>query len=147
MLKITRKIEYALMALKYLCENKDRAISAREICDKFNTPFDTVSKSLQILNTNNVVTAIKGKNGGYKLDYDLSTLSFYRFCQLIEQKEMDSNCTLECELSESCNISTPLTSLNNYLKEFLNSLTLENLLFENTLFQINNSKKELNELQ
>ncbi len=147
MLKVTKKIEYALMAVKYLFENQDLSISAREIGDKFNIPFDTLSKTLQILNSQNIVLAIKGKNGGYKLNSNLCEISFYEFCQIIEQKEFDQDCTDLCELAANCNISTPLNSLNKYLREFLQSLTLSTLLFENTLFQINQNKEQFNELQ
>ena len=67
MLKINKKVEYALMALKFMAEEKaiGKITSAREICDKFNTPFDTTAKVMQAMNHHKILNSVKGTKGGY----------------------------------------------------------------------------------
>ncbi len=70
MFKINRKIEYALIALKYMSHKAPGQItSAKEICDMYNTPFDPTSRVLQIMAQHGIVQAEQGAKGG-----DLSPL-------------------------------------------------------------------------
>ena len=51
MLKINKKTEYALMALKFIGERENGAlVTVREICDVLKTPFDTTAKVMQAMN-------------------------------------------------------------------------------------------------
>ena len=71
MLKINKKVEYALMALKFMADKTHSAIpnnqdnevviltSAREICDEFNTPFDTTAKVMQLMNNHDILKSVK----------------------------------------------------------------------------------------
>ena len=50
MVKINRKVEYALMVLKLMNERSTTELTtAREVCDLFKTPFDTTAKVMQQL--------------------------------------------------------------------------------------------------
>ena len=135
MFKLSRKVEYALMALNYLHQNKNRS-SVRDICNHLQVPFDTVSKVLQILNAHSIVGAEKGINGGYFLKDSLQNINLYDFCQLIEPKPIMRQChhmtegTQEpaCELMENCNITSALFTFNSLVANFLKQITLLELL-------------------
>lgn len=134
MLKINKKVEYALMALKFMSDKRDSLslVSAREICDKFHTPFDTTAKVMQIMNNHDILTSVKGIRGGYSLNKSLSEITYMELVQMIEGKEeIGRVCTNHkgtCELIGSCNISTPVENLNKKLNGFLEKLTLSELL-------------------
>lgn len=138
MLKINKKVEYALMALKFMAEkkseNKSEAalISAREVCDHFHTPFDTTAKVMQVMNNHDILTSVKGIRGGYLLNKGLNQITYMDLVQIIEGKEelgrICSNHKGTCELLGVCNISTPVENLNRKLNSFLEKLTLEELL-------------------
>ena len=112
---------------------KDKASSelttAREVCDKFNTPFDTTAKVMQLMNGAGILQSHKGVKGGYTLAKDLSKISYLDLAQLIEGKSFMLDC-LEgpCELYSNCNISQPIKRLNDYLINIFNSLTVSELL-------------------
>lgn len=138
MLKLNRKVEYALMALKYMTQKTDGELtSAREVCDNLNTPYDTTAKSMQLMNSNGIITSVKGVKGGYTLNKNLDRVSFNQFAAMIEKKNITMDCAeLNCDLLTSCNISGPIRKLNNYLNSFLDSLTLKDLLLDNSSFNL-----------
>ena len=133
MIKVNRKTEYALMALKYIMEKESRGLTtARELCDHFGTPFDTTAKVLQIMNQNDILGSVKGINGGYALKMSLSNVSFNELTKIIDGKNhTDHFCHGTkglCELSKTCNIATPLDTLNKKIKNYLNTISLQDLL-------------------
>lgn len=134
MLKINKKVEYALMALKFMADNNDSAplVSAREICDAFETPFDTTAKVMQVMNNHDILKSVKGIKGGYSLNKNLSEITYMELVQMIEgREEVGRVCTNHkgtCDLIGKCNISTPVENLNRKLNSFLENLTLAELL-------------------
>lgn len=137
MLKVNKKIEYALMALKFMASRSDGTLtSAREICDKFNTPFDTTAKVMQTMNSNDILKSVKGIKGGYSLNKKLSEVTYMELSRMIEGSDGESMCQGHkgtCELFGTCNISTPMNRLHLKINEYLESLTLEELLLDGEL--------------
>jgi Rrf2 family protein len=132
MLKINRKVEYALMALKYIqLKGKDHLVTAREICDEFHTPFDTTAKVLQIMNSYGILKSSKGIHGGYQLARTMSSLNYLELSELIEGKSMIMDCeAMNCDLLGNCNITGPIKKLNHHLEQFFKNLSIEQLLEE-----------------
>ena len=134
MLKINKKVEYALMALKFMADKNDHTplVSAREICDVFDTPFDTTAKVMQVMNNHDILKSVKGIKGGYSLNKSLSSITYMELVRMIEGREeigrVCSNHKGNCELIGKCNISTPVEVLNRKLNSFLENLTLAELL-------------------
>jgi Rrf2 family protein len=134
MLKINKKVEYALMALKFMADKIDHTplVSAREICDEFQTPFDTTAKVMQVMNAHDILKSVKGIKGGYSLNKALSDITYMELVRMIEGRteigRVCSNHKGTCELLGRCNISTPVESLNKKLNGFLENLTLAELL-------------------
>lgn len=134
MLKINKKVEYALMALKFMADKNDSStlVSAREICDFFHTPFDTTAKVMQIMNTQHILKSVKGIKGGYLLNKSLENITYMELVLMIESREEVGNiCQTHrgtCEFKEKCNIVDPIENLNRKLNLFLENLTLAELL-------------------
>lgn len=147
MIKINKKVEYALMALKHLsvqnslkneqaahvCKDGLHALtSAREICDQYGTPFDTVAKVMQVMNAHDILKSVKGIKGGYYLNKNLSEITYMQLVRMIEGKEdLGRVCQSQkgmCELFHKCNIVTPVEQLNRKLNSYLETLTIQELL-------------------
>lgn len=120
------------MALKFMADKKDSELtSAREICDKFQIPFDTTAKVMQQMGNQDILKSTKGIKGGYTLNKDLSTVTYMDLVRLIEGKVTCHLCVSnkgQCELFNKCNIVTPLEQLNQKLNSFLETLTIAELL-------------------
>lgn len=132
MLKITKKVEYALIALKFMASKDDQELtSARELCGAFNMPFDTMAKVLQAMNHSGWLTSLKGIKGGYTLAVNLSSISFMQLTRAIEGQEADDVCMNNkrmCELHGTCNIVTPISLLYKHVTTFLEGLSVDQLL-------------------
>lgn len=132
MLKINKKVEYALMALKFMADSENRLTSAREICDEFKTPFDTTAKVMQLMNNNDILKSVQGTKGGYSLNRPLEEVTYMQLVRMIEGKNNIGRACVNnkgtCELFEKCNIVTPVEQLNRKLNVFLETLTLSDLL-------------------
>jgi Rrf2 family protein len=139
MIKINRKVEYALMALKLMKEKHITELTtAREVCDRFETPFDTTAKVMQIMNNAGILQSHKGVKGGYTLSKDLSHVSYMELVQLIEGKSFMMDCQHgPCDLIKKCNISRPIKRLNDYLINIFNTLSLNELLSEDNVLAFN----------
>lgn len=126
------------MVLK-LMKDKDanELTTAREVCDKFETPFDTTAKVMQLMNTAGILHSQKGVKGGYTLSGDLSQVSYMALVEIIEGKSFMMDCHEgPCELIHQCNIGQPIKRLNDYLINIFNALSLNELLAEDNLLAL-----------
>lgn len=120
------------MALKFIAGKKQGELtSAREVCDKFKTPFDTTAKVMQKMNAGGILNSVKGIKGGYTLSRSLAEVTYMELAVLIEERSMGRICETEkglCENYSLCNIIHPVDELNRVLTDFLKELSLEELL-------------------
>ena len=59
MLKITKKVEYALIAVRHLQENKDKLVPVAEISSSYGIPREVLAKTLQKLASSNVIESYR----------------------------------------------------------------------------------------
>jgi len=140
MIKINRKLEYALMVLKAMQDKSlkgETLTTAREICEKYHTPFDTTSKVMQQMKEAGILESQKGVKGGYTLLADLSLFSYLDLVEKIEGKAFMMDChDGPCDLFSSCNITQPIRRLNDYLIGIFSSLSLSELLAPDNLLAL-----------
>src|SRR5258706_5174460 len=67
MLKLTKKADYGLIALKHLVVHGPESSSAKEIAEMYGIPLSLLSKILQKLVKNGFLRSEHGTNGGYPL--------------------------------------------------------------------------------
>ncbi len=126
------------MALKMMREKHQADLTtAREVCDRYDTPFDTTAKVMQQMNGAGILHSQKGVKGGYTLAKDLSDVTYMELVELIEGKSFMMDCHEgPCELIHKCNISQPIKRLNDYIINIFNSLSLNELLAEDNLLAL-----------
>ena len=130
--KISRKVEYALMALTHMSQKHQGDLTtAKEVAETFGAPFDVVSRVLQRLAQNEVLRAEQGVNGGYMIIKDLGRVSFYEVMTMVLGPMSIAKCLYDdssCEMAASCNISDPIQVLNSKLESFYQSVTIRELI-------------------
>jgi Rrf2 family nitric oxide-sensitive transcriptional repressor len=136
MLKINKKVEYALIALKHMGEKfPGELTTAKEICDLYKAPFDATARVLQIMAQHQLLKSEHGAHGGYLIQKDLSKISFLKLLEMIQGPLKIANCLHDddqnCDLLETCSIITPITKLNDRMKTFYDTISIRDLIFAN----------------
>jgi Rrf2 family transcriptional regulator, nitric oxide-sensitive transcriptional repressor len=148
-LKVNRKVEYGLVALKHMFSKpRGQLTSVREICDHFGTPFDPVAHVMRILNAEGLVKSEQGAHGGYRLLENVLDVTFGDFIEIIEGHPLAfTECLREedcrCSLMERCNILTPMHTLHHRLSTFLRSIKLSELLADGTMAALPREREDV----
>src|SRR3989338_5709364 len=133
MFKINRKLEYALIALKYMTTKKQGQLtSAKEICDIYHTPFDPTSRVLQIMTQHGILNAEHGAHGGYHITKDLSKISLAELTDLITGPIEIASCFhgnySHCEITGSCSVIGPMLNLNMEISKLFKTIMVTDLI-------------------
>src|SRR3954466_1945581 len=112
MLRLSKKADYALMAMKHLAVKSDSAsISAREIAEQFDIPIELMAKVLQRLVRRGLLTSHQGTRGGYQLSKPTTAISVADVLPAIDGPPTVTACPTDdeqCGQFAKCNIRDPL---------------------------------------
>lgn len=132
MVRMNRKVEYALMALKIMAAKQQNELtSAKEIVEGTGCPFDATARVLQKMAHHGILRSEQGASGGYRLIRELPQLSLYELMELILGPIAASKClqgSNSCDMAEKCNIRTPMAVLNKRFQEFYRDVSVGELL-------------------
>jgi Rrf2 family protein len=130
MLKLTKKIEYALIALQHMQGKNSNAITnAKEIAENFDLPVSLLAKVLQQMAKHNIIEPIQGPSGGYRLNKPLEEIKLNDFIEIIEGPVGLVDCLHDpnCGHIGTCNIRLPIERVNNTIKDLFSNMTLADL--------------------
>ena len=131
MLKLTRKTEYALLALGHLChDDGGSATKVREIANTYNIPFPVLAKVMQQLARHNFVEPIKGAQGGYRLKVDPVEIDLWQFLEEMEGRSAIVGCFVDeaCDQLPTCMIRSPLHIIDDTIKSVFHGMTLKDVI-------------------
>ena len=131
MLKLTKKADYALMAMKHLAEHaSDGSRSAKDVADAFGIPPEALAKILQKLAKAGLLHSHHGINGGYTLARPAGTISAFEVIQAIDGPLFITSCVTvrgECDQSDRCNIREPLRKVNESIEAVLKRIKISHM--------------------
>lgn len=117
MLKLSKKIEYALMSARYMALTKnDKYITAREIANSYNLSYELVAKVLQIMAKNKIIQSYQGVKGGYILN-NSENITLADIIKAVEPKYEITDCLRNgfdedsCSYFNCCKIKNPLAGI------------------------------------
>ena len=132
MLRLTKKADYGLMALKYLAENAgEESMSAKDIAEAYHIPPQLLAKILQKLTREGLLRSHAGMNGGYSLSRDAKDISAFEVIRAIDGPLFITSCidgTTTCDLTASCTIKQPLARVNEGIVELRQNTRISDLL-------------------
>src|SRR5262245_7174933 len=142
MLSFTRKTDYALVALARLAEQAgpenggdQEVLSARKIGNQYGIPLPVLMNILKDLVKGGLVRSARGAQGGYSLAKSPQDITVAHVIESIEGpvkflpccEEDEALACRECRLHPRCPITDSVRTLNGYLNEYLNRITLADL--------------------
>src|SRR5262245_55281119 len=83
MLALTKRTEYALIALCHLARQPE-TVSARDLAHRYAVRLPLLMNVLKTLNHNGLVRSVRGAHGGYRLAVPADKLSLARVAEAIE---------------------------------------------------------------
>ena len=139
MLRLTKKADYGLMALKYLAERAGAgasghaavAESAKDIAVAYHIPPQLLAKILQTLAKAGLLISHAGTNGGYALARPAGEITAFEVIRAIDGPLFITSCITihgACDLAGHCTIKEPLRKVNDSIKDLLSGITISDLI-------------------
>jgi len=129
MLKLTKKADYGLMAMKHLAEHAGSS-SAKDVADAYAIPQEALAKILQKLVKSGLLHSQHGTNGGYTLAREADTISAYEVIRAIDGPLFITSCITvrgECDQTQRCTIKEPMRRVNQSIEEVLRSIKISEM--------------------
>ena len=134
MLRLSKKADYALMALKHLAQGDGASsTSAREIAEQYDIPIELMAKVLQRLVRTGLLVSTQGTRGGYALRRPSAAISVADVIQAIDGPFTVTACSTEkhdCEQYEKCSIRDPLWQIRERILTALGTVTIAEMAAE-----------------
>ena len=134
MLRLSKKADYALIAMKHLAQRSDVALtSAREIAESYDIPIELMAKVLQRLVRTRLLTSQQGTRGGYALSRAATGITVADVIQAIDGPFTVTACSPEnhtCEQYGKCSIRDPLWRIRERILNALGTVTVAEMAAE-----------------
>ena len=131
MLRLSKKADYALIAMKHLALRGDRgSSSAREIAGQYDIPIELLAKVMQRLVRTGLLASTQGTRGGYTLNRAAKAISVADVIQAIDGPFTVTACSTEkhdCEQYAKCSVRDPLWQIRERIVAALGTVTLSEM--------------------
>ncbi len=137
MLSLTRKADYALVAMAELARRHPASVSAREVARRVRVPLPMLTNILHQLLRHGLVASTMGSKGGYYLAKRPEEISLAEMIEATQgQFRLTTCCTDDsglddhmCNLEETCLVRDPVRNVHQSLRRFLSQVTLAHIAF------------------
>ena len=146
MISLSKRVDYALIALAHLAERPGRLAPAREIAEAYDLPLPLLMNLLKELHQNGLVRSLRGTKGGYELSVDPSAITLHDLIVMLEGPIQTTECVESpahnviefplpagaacgCRASRLCPVQAPLKALNDRLVGFLKQVKLSDIIY------------------
>jgi len=130
MLRLTKRADYALIAMKHLASVDEGSASARAIAERYRIPSEILAKVLQRLVRCRLLASEHGTKGGYTLGRDPSRISVAEVVEAVDGPITLTTCSEsdnDCEQYSACTVRDPLWQIRDRITESLESFSIADL--------------------
>lgn len=129
MLKLSRKADYGLIALRHLAIHHGLgAASAKEIAGRYRIPRPLLSKVLQKLARSGFLEAEQGVLGGYRLARNPERISALEVIRAIDGPVRLTSCFGGvCDHADRCTVREPLRRVHEGILQLLAGITITDM--------------------
>jgi Rrf2 family protein len=130
-LKLSKKADYALIALRHLAQQEGSASSsAADIADEYGISAPLLAKVLQRLARRGLVVSRHGSGGGYVLARNAEEISALEAINAIDGPLSITSCVTsrgECDLTHNCTVREPLRRVNETILRLLATMKISEM--------------------
>jgi Rrf2 family protein len=129
MVRLSKKSEYGLIAIRHIAAHAGDIVTAKEISDVYRIPYELLAKVLQKLAKAGLVVSHQGVRGGYTLARRPSEVPVAMIIHAIEGAQpMIAQCMSEgpasCGVFSVCTIKSPLSKVQANIDRAFSTMTL-----------------------
>lgn len=133
MLRLSKKVEYSLIAMQHIAGRAGVVVSAKEIAEQYSISFELLSKVLHRLSKSGLLDSYQGVQGGYLLSQPASSISVANIIFAVEGKQSIVECSHEtagcsCRALPSCTIKNPMEKLQLKIDNVFQSMTIAEMI-------------------
>ncbi|MFY9268814.1 MAG: Rrf2 family transcriptional regulator [Candidatus Manganitrophaceae bacterium] len=139
MLKLTKKTDYALMAINFMsCQSEDSIANTRTISEIYSIPLELLAKILQRLSKKGIIVSQNGPKGGYTLAKDPSQITVGEVIRAIEGPVHIVRCDegTHCLQTERCTVRSPLRKIEGKIVDLLDKTTIDQMYRDDVIEEI-----------
>ncbi len=136
MLKLSKKADYGLIAVKHLAMRGQAAsCSATDIAESYGIPAQLMAKVLQKLAKRGLLVSRHGSNGGYALARAAADITALEVISAIDGPLYITSCVTthgDCYQTPRCTVREPLRKVNDSILQVLSMIRISELAAEGT---------------
>lgn len=130
MLKLSKKTEYSIMALRHLAGQADKSATVKSMASELGISQSLLAKLLQELARSKIVGSVQGAHGGYRLLAELSCLSLADLVEIVEGPISLTACSRAdqtCEHQQGCDLKKSFAPLGKQVRSVLETIKVADL--------------------
>lgn len=129
-MELTTKGRYAVRIMVEIARHNGKVVSVQEIAENQNISVKYLEKIINILTKKSLLESQRGKDGGYRLAKNPKDYSIQEILKATGDQAEIVACLhgKDCPRSCKCETQDVWSNLDNIINQYLESVTLENLL-------------------
>lgn len=135
MFSLTRKVDYALIALTELADQAPHRMSARDIATRHEIPLPILTNVLNQLVRSGLIASLRGMKGGYTLVGSAEIVNVVDVIEAIDGAFRLTPCCIPpsenpaaaCDRFDTCSIVDPIRRVHEIIHNVLCQITIADL--------------------
>ncbi len=140
MLSLSRKTDYALIALTHMARSPQACNSAREIATRYGIPLPLLMNVLKQTAQRGLTRSVRGSRGGYALAMPADRITLNAIIDAVEgpiqlvqcvdwyEHRLRGRARAGCELMAACPVRKTIHQVHHRLVEFLDTVSLADVI-------------------
>ena len=134
MIKVSRKLDYAILAVAHFCLSRGQVVSARSIAERYRIPLPILANILKLLARHGVIDSVRGVGGGYVLAAKPEELTLGELARVVEGPFRLADCVPDglsedgrCTREGCCPARDPIRRVHEAIQQLLDRVTFREL--------------------
>jgi len=136
MLRLSKKVEYGILAMQYMASNPGNLFTAKSLSENLHLSYDFLAKTMQKLMRADLLDSQQGTKGGYFLARPAETIRLMDIIETLDSRPTLVDCVSddkECEKKTSCLLHDPIRILQKKVEAVFLDTSLQDIAEHNLI--------------